>query len=197
MKNAYRISFVILMTFAASGAMAQDQSQVFAGVGFFTIPNLTEFEIQPPANPGGNVALVSNNTIFQPTYFLDFVFGEGRVRPVAHFHYTYFEKIWTDQNTNTQFGTTKNTYYNAMVGVTTKWIKPNQFLQVYSTVYIGAAFEISDEILNTPTGRYTTTFLPTWQISPIGVEVGKKVGVFTELGIGYKGVVSFGFFAKF
>ncbi|WP_254413013.1 outer membrane beta-barrel protein [Dyadobacter diqingensis] len=43
----------------------------------------------------------------------------------------------------------------------------------------------------------TTTNGATAQITPIGIRFGKKLGVFTELGYGYKGILNTGFSIKF
>ncbi|WP_157488336.1 hypothetical protein [Dyadobacter crusticola] len=66
---------------------------------------------------------------------------------------------------------------------------------LYAAAGIGGLFvRIKDQRLATDAKLYAT---PTFQITPFGIRVGKKVGGFAELGYGYKGVVSIGINTRF
>ena len=73
-------------------------------------------------------------------------------------------------------------------------IKPN--LRLY---YFGGAggFLMREKNLSRTSDPYKTYAYHTFQVSPIGVRLGKKIGIFAEIGYGYKGIINMGISAKF
>lgn len=67
---------------------------------------------------------------------------------------------------------------------------------LYSLVGAGGLFLWKKDQTYT-TGRNETYAWPTGQITPVGVRVGKGLGIFAELGYGYKGLVNVGFSGRF
>ncbi len=65
--------------------------------------------------------------------------------------------------------------------------------------YFGGAggFVVREKKLNQLYNSYTTYAYPTLQVTPIGVRIGKTIGVFTEIGYGYKGVINLGLSGRF
>ncbi|KQS32924.1 hypothetical protein [Dyadobacter sp. Leaf189] len=66
---------------------------------------------------------------------------------------------------------------------------------LYAAAGIGGLFvRLKDQRLATDAKLYA---VPTFQVTPFGIRVGKKVGGFAEIGYGYKGLVSFGINTRF
>lgn len=71
--------------------------------------------------------------------------------------------------------------------------KPN--IAVYSLAGLGSYFT-QDQSIIYPDQTYSDAAM-TFQATPLGIRFGKTVGVFAELGYGYKGILNFGISGKF
>jgi hypothetical protein len=67
---------------------------------------------------------------------------------------------------------------------------------LYSTIGLGG-FLATEKDLDDISSVARTYTCPTAQFTPFGVRFGKKIGVFGELGYGYKGIATAGLNAKF
>lgn len=78
-----------------------------------------------------------------------------------------------------------------------RWVK-QEVIQFYTMLGLGYT-------LNTETGSYNTTGQTdtetssnvAFQVTPIGMRIGRKLGGFAELGFGYKGIMNFGLSYRF
>ncbi len=98
--------------------------------------------------------------------------------------------------TETTAGTFKETNYVAAFEIDYHWIVRKHF-QLYSGLGAGARLRKGTyESEGEPT-ETTNKVLPTFHINAIGFRVGGKIGLFGELGAGYKGLVNVGLNAQF
>jgi hypothetical protein len=81
------------------------------------------------------------------------------------------------------------------------WLRKNGF-QLYSSVNLGYSFfkqyeidmfDANGSIIKAHHSRYTDFAM---HLNPIGISVGKKIGAFADLGLGFKGIVSAGMYMK-
>ncbi len=73
----------------------------------------------------------------------------------------------------------------------------NDILKVYGNLMAGAAYynTVNDSDGNSDQSK--GNFLFSFQINPVGLQVGKQAGGFLELGAGNKGIFTLGLYAKF
>ncbi|MES2653090.1 MAG: hypothetical protein V4663_15220 [Bacteroidota bacterium] len=88
----------------------------------------------------------------------------------------------------------KNTYNVIMARTDYRYI--NKLVQLYSGISLGSSFAATKPENGTNTKTASTTDFA-YQINALGVRVGRKIGVFTELGFGYNGIINAGISAKF
>ena len=81
------------------------------------------------------------------------------------------------------------------------WLRKNSF-QLYSSINLGYSFIKQYEIgMVDANGSITTAYYSKYSgfathINPFGISVGKKIGAFAEIGIGFKGVFSGGMYVR-
>jgi hypothetical protein len=68
-------------------------------------------------------------------------------------------------------------------------------ISIYSAAGFGNFYR-QDQLTSYPDEVYSDTAI-TFQATPIGIRFGKKVGVFAEMGYGYKGIVNLGLTGRF
>ena len=88
----------------------------------------------------------------------------------------------------------KNTYNVIMARTDYRYI--NKSVQLYSGISLGSSFATTKPENGTNTKTASTTDFA-YQINALGIRVGRKIGVFTELGFGYNGIINAGVSAKF
>lgn len=108
-----------------------------------------------------------------------------------------YEKISADAYYgDVKDGRSKNQYYTIAPELDFKYVKGDIFT-LYSLIGAGGTI-VSRDYTSTEgvkTDESSVNF--NFQVTPIGVKLGKSVGVYGELGFGYKGLLNFGLFAKF
>lgn len=96
---------------------------------------------------------------------------------------------------NASAGQFKNNYYTLAAEMDYKYIKKKN-LSLYGVLGAGATlYGQKYEESNKNVSENTVNF--NFQISPLCIKLGNKVGGFAELGFGYKGILSVGFFTRF
>ena len=68
-------------------------------------------------------------------------------------------------------------------------------LALYSGAGFGNFYR-QDQLISYPDQTYQDTAI-TFQVTPLGIRFGKKVGAFAEIGYGYKGIVNLGLSGRF
>lgn len=82
----------------------------------------------------------------------------------------------------------------AAVELDYRWVMSRSF-QLYSGVGVGVRFRKGSYV--TEGSESLTATLPTFHLNALGLRFGRKVGLFLELGAGYKGMVLGGLSAQF
>ena len=116
-------------------------------------------------------------------YLLTNTWGIGGV-----FSFASHKKTW-EQNGSIVVSERYN-YIAVMPRVKSEWLHSN-YLTLYSAVSLGIIINPSNE-KNNGTAAYVG-----WQLSPIGIEIGKSFAGFAELGIGQMGIIQAGVRARF
>jgi hypothetical protein len=91
-------------------------------------------------------------------------------------------------------GTFKETNTIAAVEIDYRWVMSRSF-QLYSG--LGAGVRFRKGTYDTTGAESLTQTLPTFHINALGLRFGRKVGVFFEVGAGYKGMLLGGLNAQF
>jgi len=76
------------------------------------------------------------------------------------------------------------------------WINRN-FIEVYSGLGLGYTFTENHADMYDGAYESVTSSHPTFQLDVLGIRLGRKLGVYSELGFGYKGILNFGASYKF
>lgn len=77
-----------------------------------------------------------------------------------------------------------------------RWVKKN-FIELYTGIGVGYTFTNNyAELLNGDTENVNSGHV-TGQLNLLGIRIGKKIGLYTEIGFGYKGILNFGASFKF
>lgn len=101
--------------------------------------------------------------------------------------------LWWDDELE---GTFRQSHYTMAAEMTYRWIKKD-LVNMYSGIGIGYTFTNSyADLLNGESEDINSGHV-TGQLNLIGLRVGKKFGVFTEFGFGYKGIINLGASYKF
>ncbi|KQC01458.1 hypothetical protein [Pedobacter sp. Hv1] len=90
--------------------------------------------------------------------------------------------------------TYKNTYNVIMARTDYRYI--DKAVQLYSGISLGSSFATTKPENGTSTKTASTTDFA-YQVNALGIRVGRKIGVFTELGFGYNGIINAGVSMKF
>lgn len=108
-----------------------------------------------------------------------------------------YEKITSDAFLeNVKEGQFKNQYYTIAPEFDFKYVK-SDILSIYSLVGIGGTYTNRSRTSDTNEKVDDSTVYFNFQATPIGVKIGKSIGVYGELGFGYKGLLNIGAFARF
>ncbi len=91
-----------------------------------------------------------------------------------------------------------NSYYYTLAAEATFHYVQTAVVQLYATAGAGASLYDQKYTADGSGRRESDSLLFfNFQATPIGIKIGKAVGGFAELGVGYKGIVSAGVFARF
>ena len=98
--------------------------------------------------------------------------------------------------TGNKQGNLSNNYYTLAAAVDFKIVNKDAF-KLYSAVGIGGT--LFHQVYTPVTGEKTNATVPyfNFQFTPIGLKFGKTFGGYTELGVGYKGIINAGLFYRF
>lgn len=93
-------------------------------------------------------------------------------------------------------GEFKNNYYTIAAEGKIKYLNKSNF-SLYGLLGAGATiYEQKYKASDNTTDDNSNVHI-NFQLTPIGIQFGKNIGAFAELGCGYKGIISAGIFARF
>ena len=76
----------------------------------------------------------------------------------------------------------------------------SEYVQLYALIGIGARYYDQTQTAGSPAGTSDNVWLPKYMLNsqwtPIGIRVGKNIGGYAELGVGYKGLANIGCYYK-
>lgn len=110
----------------------------------------------------------------------------------AAFSYNYSE--FDVFNSGEKIGEQSNTYYTVAAETSYYYMKKEK-TKLYGLLGVGGTFvtlDANDQINNI--SEKSNDSFPNYHFTPIGVSYGKTWGGFAEIGIGYRGLFSFGLF---
>lgn len=94
------------------------------------------------------------------------------------------------------YGNGEDIYYSGMIGVNYHWIA-DAFIELYSGLQLGASYVKSRQDYVGGTEATDNIIFPAFQITGLGLRVGKKFGGFAEAGFGNKGILNAGLDLRF
>lgn len=86
-------------------------------------------------------------------------------------------------------------HFTIMAKTDFRWVKKTNF-QLYSSIAAGGTYIIDMEQTNLEKEK-SKSFSYAYQVSPLGLRLGDKLGVFLEVGLGWTGFFVFGISSKF
>lgn len=138
----------------------------------------------------------SKNKSFTGAFNLGYKYA---ISDVAHLGGTFaYEKGSSDAyyNWGVKGGKFRNEYFTIAPELDVEYFKTD-LLSVYALAGVGGTFTTRNYTSNEGEKEDESTLYFNFQVTPVGVKVGKSVGVFGEFGFGYKGLLNLGLFAKF
>jgi len=94
------------------------------------------------------------------------------------------------------YGNSHDHYYSLMAGVNYHWIG-DAFVELYSGLQIGGSIVNTDQTYVSGDAASDSFLFPAFQVTALGVRIGKKLGGFAELGFGNKGILNVGIDLRF
>lgn len=188
------IVVIILLSFTLNISAQESKHEVSAGVGFFTTSEIIGVFSNVLAT-GLSGGLYSADESYTGAYHVSykyrfterFAFGGTAL-------YEHADAI--AKSNNEEFGKYKNNYYTLAAEADYRYIN-NGYLKLYGLVGAGATLYSQKFVPNTGDSETNSKVHFNFQITPIGIKIGKTVGAFAEAGFGYKGILSAGLFANF
>ncbi len=102
--------------------------------------------------------------------------------------YAHFGEDYIQNSTGNKGGESSRTYMSFMPGIKYNWVNKKSF-GLYSKAAVGLMLvTVSDKNYVSGKDDSSSACHITWQASLLGMEFGKKVRVFTELGLGEQGI---------
>jgi hypothetical protein len=96
-----------------------------------------------------------------------------------------------------KIGKFRNNYYTFAAEAEYKYLRSSSFT-LYGLLGTGATIYRQKYIANDNSKNESNNNVHfNFQISPIGIKLGRNIGAFAEAGFGYKGIISAGLFARF
>jgi len=184
------IGVLSLLLLLPTSALAQDHSRISFGVGGGTVPDWLD--------------LVSNALLTVGT--VGKYKTEVKSEPVAVL--IQYDRFVTDRisllgavggqsisrnllSGSEVRGDMKSTYGHLMAGASFHYLR-GEVIGLYSSLAGGLAVNWDEANYVDEPSTSDTRALPAFQITPIGMRVGKSVGAFLELGFGYRGMAILG-----
>jgi hypothetical protein len=100
-------------------------------------------------------------------------------------------------NNNIKYGDFRTNHTTMAIEGDIRWVKKNAF-QLYSGIGLGYTFTSeTGEISATGDTDTNKSGHVAFQINPLGMRMGKRLGAFAEIGFGYKGIANFGLSYQF
>ena len=100
--------------------------------------------------------------------------------------------IWADQLA----GTFRESHNTIALETHLRWVRKS-FIELYSGIGVGYTFTNNYAELLTGEQESINSGHVTGQLNVLGIRLGKKIGLYTEFGFGYKGLLNFGASVKF
>ncbi|MFI5134262.1 MAG: hypothetical protein ACHQD9_00285 [Chitinophagales bacterium] len=173
-------------------AQTENRNSVSAGYGVLTVQDVATFVTDIIISPVTLDAVSVTNIRSSGVMFIEYShFFDSHWRIVANANYSVLKSDFVYASDQSSYGTGTDQYSTLMAGVNYHWfIHPT--VELYSGVQIGGSYVHSKQTYTTGDNATNNSFAFAFQVTPIGVRFGKAFGGFTELGIGYKGLICAG-----
>ncbi|MDR1652116.1 MAG: hypothetical protein LBS01_00420 [Prevotellaceae bacterium] len=159
----------------------------------------------------GNLAFTLSDAFINAIDIAGDVQLENRsASPVYHVSYKHFpnrklaigvtlaagtEKA-TGRDENQHNGKLKRSYANIAIEPAYYYLNREKF-KLYGLVGVGLLYLYQNYTPNNGKEKDQSLYAADFQVTPIGIKVGNAIGGYLEAGIGYKGIISCGFFCRF
>lgn len=196
MKNLL-LSLLALMTVGVVSAQTSDfnRHEISVGYGVATITDIGDLYANVFSGlftgQTGDLGSASYSGAINADYNYRLTKTIGVGAAFAYEHST--NNILVDKSTSN--GKSKANYIAIMPMVKFNWINKGIFT-LYSKVAVGAQFEFCKQTYGDKSESKTYTYFA-FQASPVGIELGRKVCGFAELGVGQQGIAQLGVKYKF
>ncbi len=187
-----------ILTATAAFAKGSDsdfkKNELRGGVGFLSSNELisTYSDLLSTSLTGGNYSVSNEKT--PGNFTLAYRYGlNKRLSLGSTFAYSLLK---SDVNFNgSKTGTSTNNYFTFAPEVEYKYLYTKNF-RLYG--FAGAGLTLNRQEVK-EYGKVSTDYNPffNFQVTPLGVQLGNKFGLYVEAGFGYNGIINAGLFAKF
>lgn len=192
---------ILVLCFFMNGANAQNKKasvkkhEVYTGFGLVSTSSVmgTISDIVIAGFTGGHQE--RRNTSWSGNIHLGYKYAFTE-RIVAGLSYAYVKSAGGLFINDQKEGTVENIYNTFAAEFEYRYIARDNF-KLYSVLGAGITPYKEKFVGNNGNKEVNNDTHFNFQVSAIGVKIGKPVGVFTELGFGYKGILSAGLFANF
>lgn len=191
-----KIVVLIIVAALAMPAKAQfEKHEISASYGMVTVDQIADIfaQVLVVVLTLGNFEM--DNQDYSGAWFLTYKYGVSYrldLGLTAGLDRVKGNLLWDDELQ----GTFRQGHYTTAAEMTYRWVKKDLFT-LYSGLGLGYTFTsiITDPIAGE--SEKTNSGHATGQMNLLGLRIGKKFGVFTEFGFGYKGIINLGASYKF
>lgn len=168
--------------------------EVRVSYGWITLPYMAEASLDFIANEYSDGNYTSDNSQYSGGIAVAY-------RHHMHERITWevslgYERVYHDVLlANTLAGNNRANYYTLMGALDFYYLNKEKF-QMYSGLSLGGTLRTQKAVVEgVPVSASTP--LPAFQLDLLGLRFGNKIGVFTELGLGYEGLLKVGVSGRF
>ena len=185
--------FIVTLPFGLSAQV--NRHEINAGVGLFTTSEIVDIFADVLTTGLTNGAYRSSNSTYTGAFHLGYKYRlSDRISAGATVLYEHSKSdaLLNDE----EKGEFKNNYYTLAAEMDYRYLSKGN-LSLYGTLGAGATLYAQKYAANNGDKDSNDTVHFNFQVTPIGIKYGSKIGVFMEAGFGYKGILSAGAFIRF
>ncbi len=197
--SAVLLAVGLLITTATTGAHAetimgetnlQTSGEFRTGLGAAPVQTLFELftDLTTTALLLGSIEASTDSK--HPAAFVEYVRPMGeRSRLIAHFNITSYEKTYIYTNSGEEAARINDDFYTFMLGAKHHYLRTGSFALYLDAM---AGFSMLHSTSDNDELETDGSFLLAFQVTPLGMRIGRTVAIDLALGLGYKGLLTFG-----
>jgi hypothetical protein len=188
---------LFVIPFSLKAQTESPKNSIAAGYGVLTVQDIASTVSDVLIDPFTVGIIEVTDITGSGVVFVEYShFWKSKWRFLVNANYTSIKSTFVNSSDQSNYGKGTDQYYALMVGVNYHWLTHN-ILELYSGLQAGGSYISTKQTYVTGDDATDNSFAFAFQVTPIGLRVGKTFGGFAELGFGYKGLINVGIDYRF